>query len=155
LAWEHPDILSLKDLAHCRKRMKNGDRIYIAREQSQIVIVCWVSSAGRDGGEPEARGFDMFSNAPAVVIDECWSAHNPDLAASYRLLLSAVAREAARRNATLLVHCGPDQGVLREELERQGFRRKFRTARYKVFSHFRRHSVSQYPENSLHSSRLA
>jgi len=154
LAWEHPDILSLKDLARCRRRMKNGDHAYIVREQCQVVIVCWASSTGSEGGEPEARGFDMVSNTPSVVIDESWSARDRDLAASYRLLLSVVAREAARRNAALLVHCGPEQVALRKELELQGFRRKFQTTRYKIFSRFRRHWVSQYPENSLPSSRL-
>ncbi len=154
LAWEHPDILSLKDLARCRRRMKNGDHVYIVRENSQIVIVCWASSTGKDGEEPEALGLHMVSDTPTVVIDESWSARNRDLAAAYRLLLSVVASDAARRNAALLVHCGPEQGVLREELERQGFRRKFQTTRYKIFSRFRRHWVSRYPENGLHSSRL-
>jgi len=154
LAWAHPDILSLKDLARCRRRMKNGDHVYIVREQSQIVMICWASSTGSDGEEPEAQGFDMVPNTPAVVIDESWSARTSDLAAAYRLLLFVVAREAARRNADLLVHCGPEQGVLRKELERQGFRRKFQTTRYKIFSRFRRHWVSRYPENGLHSSRL-
>ena len=154
LAWEHPDILSLKDLARCRRRMKNGDHVYVVRENSQIVIVCWASSTGKDGEEPEALGLHMVSDTPTVVIDESWSARNRDLAAAYRLLLSVVASEAARRNAALLVHCGPEQGVLREELERQGFRRKFQTTRYKIFSRFRRHWVSRYPENGLHSSRL-
>ena len=128
--------------------------VYIVREQSQIVIVCWASSTGTGGEEAEARGFDVVSDTPAVVIDEYWSAGKRDLAAPYRLLLSVVSREAARRSAALLVHCGSDQGALQKELELRGFRKKFQTTRYKIFSRIRRQSVSQYPENSFHSSPL-
>jgi len=153
LAREHPHILSLKDLAHCRKRMKNGDRVYVVRQQSQTVIVCWASGK-EDAGEQAKAGLGADPNGPAVVIRESWSARDRDLAAPYRLLLTAVSSKAVRRNAVLFVHCGPNQGALRKELELQGFQRRFKTTRYKIFSHFRRKSVAQFPQNSLDSPRL-
>jgi CelD/BcsL family acetyltransferase involved in cellulose biosynthesis len=120
LAWQHPDILSLNQLPHCRKRLKAGDRVYVAREKSRITAVCWASSPEQEAADSKPQP-NSTSGAPTLVIDEWWSASNVDISASYRLLLSVLAQEAANQNANLLVHCGPRQQLLREELERLGF----------------------------------
>ena len=90
---------------------------------------------------PCSRRPCITPNSPAIVIDECWSARNSDLASSYRLLLSVLASEAVSQKAYLLVHCGSDQPTLRSELKRQGFLPKFQVTRYKVLSRFRRDLV--------------
>jgi CelD/BcsL family acetyltransferase involved in cellulose biosynthesis len=135
LAWQHPDILSLNQLPQCRKRLKTGDRVYIAREKSRIMIVCWASSSesGAAGPIPQ-RG--STPAAPALVTDEWWSASDRDTSASYRLLLSVLAREAANQNASLLVCCGSRQRLLRRELESLGFRLSY-SLRYRILSNSR------------------
>lgn len=153
LAWDHPEILSLSDLPECRRRLKNGDQAYVAQEKSQVVILCWASGTAQGAAEEGPR-VGSTAGVPGLVIDESWSARNRDLGAPYRLLLSVVAREAASRRADLLVHCGSHQKSLRKELERMSFRRKFQSIRYKIFSHFRRQSVSQYPEGGFRPSHL-
>jgi CelD/BcsL family acetyltransferase involved in cellulose biosynthesis len=155
LAWEHPEILSLTELPQCRKRLKRGERAYIAWEGSRAVIVCWAASNTTIATDPDAPRLGISASTPAIVIDESWSARDHDISASYRLLLSVVSEEAANRGADLLVHCSSDQPLLRKELESQGFRPKFQTTRYKILSHYHRNSVSQYPKNSLRSSQLA
>jgi CelD/BcsL family acetyltransferase involved in cellulose biosynthesis len=154
LSWQHPEILSLNELQQCRKRMKNGDRVYIAREKSQIVSVCWVSSP-EDAVEGTASRLGINPSIPAMVIDEFWSVRDRDITAAYRLLLSVLTCDAAGRRSDLLVHCSSDQPLLRRELERRGFLPKFQTIHYKVLSRFRRDSVSQYPKTPISSSQLA
>ena len=153
LAWQHPEILSLNDLPECRKRLKRGDLVYITRQKGKVAIVCWAAcDPVQATGAPR---LGITPNSPAIVIDEFWSAPERDLTAAYCALLSVLTREAAVRRADLLVHCGADQPCLRKELERRGFVPRFQTIQYKILSRFRRDSVSEYPNKSLHSSQPA
>lgn len=154
LAWQHPDIVSLNDLQQFRKRLKNGDRVYIVRESGSVVSLCWASSRPDAVVGPMPQP-ENTGGTPAIVVQEYWSARDHELSASYRLLLWTLTREAADRKAALLIHCGTQQPALRQELERQGFIRKFHTTQYKIFSHLGRESVSLYPKNTFRSSQLA
>jgi CelD/BcsL family acetyltransferase involved in cellulose biosynthesis len=153
LAWQRPEVLALNQISQCRKRLKNGDRAYVARMNSRVVILCWASST-----EDEAAGANPQSGstpgAAALVLDEYWSASDHDISSSYHQLLSVLVREAASQNASLLVHCSSHQRWLRLELERLGFRPRFQSTRYKIFSHFRRQSVAPYPENIFRPHQL-
>jgi hypothetical protein len=146
LAWDQPHILSLKDLPQIRKRLKNGDRIYITRENSRVLLVSWVSTTPRNAANSEPESVPMEST-PALVIEECWRANDQSSAAAYSLLISVIAGEARRTHAGLLVHCGRDQAVLRAELERLGFRPKFHSTRYRILHRFHRESVSRHPNS--------
>jgi len=153
LAWEHPEILSLSELAECRRRLKNGDRAFIVHEKSRIAIVCWLANpcAADDTSSPLV----ITPGTPALAMDVMWSARNHDTTAGYRLLLSALACEAAKQKSDLLVHCSSDQPLLRKELDRQGFAPRFHTMHLRVFSRFRRDSVSAYKNHDVHSPQPA
>jgi len=152
LAWEHPEVLMLSDLPLCRKRLKNGDRAYIARDKSEVLVLCWASSTASEA--PEDAPLSPAPDAPALVIEEAWSSNKSGVSGAYGMMLAFLAREAAKQSADLLVHCSSRQPALRKELERLGFRPKFQSTRYKLFSHFRHQSVSRYPESSLHPPQL-
>ena len=143
LAWAQPHILCLKDLPLIRKRLKNGDRVYVARGNSQVLLVCWVSVTPQDGANSDPAS-DRMGTSPAFVIEECWSANDENSAAAYRRLFALIAGEASQKHADLLVHCGSHQAVLRAELQRLGFRPKFHSIRYRILHHFRRQSVSRH-----------
>jgi CelD/BcsL family acetyltransferase involved in cellulose biosynthesis len=148
LAWQHPGILSLNQLPHCRKRMRDGDRVYLVRVHGTITSMYWAST-----GTDKAAGSDALESA--ITLEESWSASGYELLPSYRALLSVLKREAASQQRTLLVHCTPEQSALRAELERQGFVARYQAVRYKVLHRFQRESVSIYPPRTLRTSPAA
>lgn len=141
LAWEQPHILPLQDLPRIRKRLKEGDRVYAARENSRVVLLCWISAT------VQAQAEEALGATSALVIEQCWSADDPSSASAFSALLSVIAGEARNSHAALLVHCGAHQRNLRAELNRHGFRPRFQSTRYQILHRFRRQSVSRYPEN--------
>jgi CelD/BcsL family acetyltransferase involved in cellulose biosynthesis len=141
LAWQHPEILTLNELSECRKRLKNGDRVYLAWDKSEVAIVCWASSIPAIGKDSGAGQGGAATNV--IVVDQFWSARDRDLARCYDRLLSVLAREAANASAELRVHCGSRQPVLRQQLERQGFVCKYQSTRYRIFHWYQRVSISQ------------
>ena len=154
LSWERPEILSLNQLDSCRKRLKNGDRVYIVREKSEIASVCWAFSPA---DAKEGAGTSTLAITPgvsAVVVDEVWSARHRDLSAAYRLLLLVLRNEAAARKADLLVHCGR-QPALRRALTSQGFLPTFRAVRSILFGRNGRDLISQHPNSNVRSSQVA
>jgi CelD/BcsL family acetyltransferase involved in cellulose biosynthesis len=155
LSWQHPEILSLNELAQCRKRLQNGDHVYIVRENSDVVSVCWASGPAEAAAAPGTARIGIAASTPAIVIDELWSIRDRDLSASYRLLLSVLAREASRQKANILVYCSSEQPALRRELEHQGSRPTFRITRYRALGRLQRESVRPYPANSSYSAQAA
>jgi CelD/BcsL family acetyltransferase involved in cellulose biosynthesis len=151
LACQHPEILSPKDLANCRKRLKAGDRVYIVRERSLPVIVCWLASIGTDGAGSEVSETGSCFDFPALVLEESWNDGGRDLSLIYRFLIPFFCTEAVKQNAELLVHCAADQKLLRQDLELSGFRPKFQSTRYKLLGNFRHCSISAYPRNLAQS----
>lgn len=154
LAWQHPEILSLNELAECRKRLKSGDRMYMVREKAQVVSLCWASRNADATAVSSVPRLGLSPTSPAIVVDEFWSPRDRDISAAYRLLLSALMRDAAGEKADLLVHCGSDQPALRSELRRGGFVPKFRSTRYRVLNYFRRDSVRLHPTAGLSPSHV-
>jgi hypothetical protein len=140
LSWAHPGILSLNALQDCRKRMKDGDRVYVVREKSQVAGVYW-ASAKPDG--------------PAMVVEAAWSARDRKSSTASRRLLSAISKEAASRKLELQVHCSTHQPQLRRELEAQGFVARFRTVHYRIFGRIQRESITTYPKTAGQASHLA
>jgi len=155
LSWRHPEILSLNELAQCRKRLQNGDRVYIVREKSDVVSASWASSPADAEAGPGTARIGIAASTPAIVVDEFWSIRDRDLSASYRLLLSVLARNASSLKANLLVYCSSDQAALRRELQRQGFFPKFQITRYRAFGRLERESVRPHPANSSYSAQAA
>jgi CelD/BcsL family acetyltransferase involved in cellulose biosynthesis len=155
LSCQHPEILSLHTLEQCRTRLKDGDKVYIAGQDSQVVSVCWASGVPASDDGASKTGLGESRGVPALVAEEFWSARHRDLSGVYRLLLSNLAAEAAKGKADLLVHCGSHQPGLRQELLRQGFVRKFHSTRYRIFSRYQHEAVSQYAEAVSLSSQAA
>jgi len=149
LAWEHPEILSLNQLARSRKRLNDGDCAYVVREKSQVVSVWWASSAAHAKADAGSAQRDRDAASPAVAIEEFWHAQGRDLSVAYRLLLTVLTSETAGRKEKILVHCEPDQPELRKELGRQGFLARFRTTRYRVLGRLRHESIREYPAATL------
>jgi len=153
LAWEHPEVLLLSKLQLCRERLKRGDQAYIARQSSQVVILCWISNstvpANASAQSPSAK-----PDTAVMVMDECWSAGG-DISASYRQLLSVLARAAGGKKANLLIHCSADQPALRSELERQGFLPSCQIIRYMFLGRFRRDSVLLPSKDAVRLSQVA
>src|SRR5579864_14644 len=129
LAWQHPSILSLNQLPQCRKRMRDGDRVYLVRDRGTVTGMFWVSVGADTTADSES---ERTTGTQAMTLKESWRATTHELLPSYRALLSALKREAASQQRTLLVHCTPDQYVLRAELERQSFVARYQAVRYKV-----------------------
>jgi hypothetical protein len=153
LAWQHPEVLLLSKLQLCRERLKRGDQAYIVRQKSQVVILCWISNstvpANASAQSPCAK-----PDTAVMVMDECWSARG-DISASYRQLLSVLARAAGSKKANLLIHCSADQPALRSELERQGFLPSCQIIRYKFLGRFRRDSVLLPSKDPVRLSQVA
>ena len=135
LAWAHPQILSLNDLPECRSRLKNGDRPYIARQGAKVAIGCWLSRVATESFEN--LSLDRVKACSGVMMDEFWSARDCNLSPHYERLISVLVNEAAIQSVELLVQCRSDQRQLRDELERQGFRRRFQAVGHGIFSRLR------------------
>jgi len=148
LASQHPDTLSLSDLPRCRERLKRGERVYVVRQKSCVVILCWVNSTLPTTACCTQSPYVKPSTS-AMVVHECWGRRNSDTAASYQLLLSVLGCEAVSKKANLLIHCGSDQPGLRSELERQGFLPRCQITRYNILRRFCHDSVLVYPRNAV------
>jgi hypothetical protein len=132
--------------------MRDGDRVYLLQDHGTIASMCWASP----GDAPAASDSSQSEKTGATItLEESWSASGCELLPSYRALLSALKREAASQQRTLLVHCTPEQPALRAELERQGFMARYQAVRYKVFHRFQRESVSMYPHRTSQTSQAA
>jgi CelD/BcsL family acetyltransferase involved in cellulose biosynthesis len=150
LAWQHPSILSLNQLPQCRKRMRDGDQVYLVLDHDTVTGMFWASIGADTAAGSESK---PTAGAPAITLEESWRASGSELLPSYRALLSTLKREAASQQRTLLVHCTPEQSALRAELQRQGFVARYQAVRYKVFHRFQRESVSMYPHGTLRTSQ--
>ena len=155
LAWDRPDILLPSELPRCRKRLKKGARVYITKKVSRVVMLCWASTSTAAAVASCTARSGIRPDSLVMLIDECWSAHDSDLASAHRLLLSILANEASNLMANVPVYFGSDQPLLRRELERQGFVPEFHITRYKALGRLHRESVRLHPGNSLHSSQSA
>jgi hypothetical protein len=155
LAWDRPDILLPSELQRCRKRLRRGARAYIAKKDSRVVMICWASTSTAAAVAACTARCGVRPDSLVMLIDECWSARDIDLAPAHRLLLSILANEAAKVKANVPVYCGSDQPHLGSELERQGFFPEFHITRYKALGRLHRESVRLHPNNSLHSSHTA
>jgi CelD/BcsL family acetyltransferase involved in cellulose biosynthesis len=155
LAWQHPEILLLSELPRCRERLKNGDRVYIVRRESRVVILCWVSKSNARANSCSAQSPDMEPVTVMMEMDEWWNAGDSDVAASYRLLLLILVRAAVSEKADILIYCGSDQLALGSELERLRFEPRYKIIRHKVLSRFCRESVILPPSDSTSVSQVA
>jgi CelD/BcsL family acetyltransferase involved in cellulose biosynthesis len=141
LALQHPEVLLLSELSRCRERLKKGDQVYIARQKSRVVILCWLTNGTVAANACSTPSVNVKPRTVAMTMDECWYARGSDMSRAYRLLLSVLTRVARGKNADLLIHCDSDQPTLRSELERLGFRPRSQIIRRKFLSRFRRDSV--------------
>jgi len=139
LAWEHPDVLLPSDLPRCRKRLKTGDRAYVARNQSGLVMMCWTSTTVAGAVAP---GAGVPADSPVTLIDEAWSARNNAVIPAYQLLLSSLAtEECSSPTASAPAYWGSNQPQLRNVLRRQGYAPRFKITRYKALGRFHGESV--------------
>jgi CelD/BcsL family acetyltransferase involved in cellulose biosynthesis len=132
LARERPDAVVANQLPGLRQRLKKGDRLYIARKSSRVVLLAWTSTGKLDDVLTDELRQAISPDRPALVMYDSWAA--PDLSAgtSYRQFLSILRHEAASQKLDLMIRCRPDQRTFRTELEHQGFLPQYRMVRYSL-----------------------
>jgi CelD/BcsL family acetyltransferase involved in cellulose biosynthesis len=143
LSLEHPGLLPAS-LSECRDRLKKGDRVYLVRGSGRIELVAWTGT--RELNDLlTLRHCKVETGAPAMTVYEYWAVPGFDPVAGYAKLLSHLTREAVGADMDLLVCCSGNHGLMRAELERQGFRPKRRVVRRKVLHWVRHDSVRDLP----------
>jgi CelD/BcsL family acetyltransferase involved in cellulose biosynthesis len=104
ISLEHPEIIVPSELANYKRRLKQGDRVYLVEEDGKPVLIGWTTVRDSDdylgrAAEPES-GREKF-----IVLDECWAV--PHLAKDLhcRELRCAISAEACKNCLTMAVRC--------------------------------------------------
>jgi CelD/BcsL family acetyltransferase involved in cellulose biosynthesis len=74
LSVEYGDLLSAAELHECRRRLKRGDLLMLARTLDGKQCVIWLRVQDRIQMEGNSA---LALPAPALVIDHCWTAPRP------------------------------------------------------------------------------
>jgi len=116
IALRHPEIVVLSELARYRQRLKRGDQVYLVQQGEEVVLAGWTTTC-RPNDTPRFRAVQKAaSDAPLMLLDECWTVSKALETVHYRQLLCAVSNDARKRHLVLGVCCPDEFPTLRSEL---------------------------------------
>jgi len=133
LATERPDAVVANELPGFRQRLKKGDRLYIGRKSTRLVLLAWTSTGNADDALTRKLSQAISPERPALVMYDSWTEPGPSDGAIYRRFLSVLRHEAVSKKLDLIIRCGPDQATFRKVLGSQGFLPQYRIVRYRLF----------------------
>src|SRR5262249_3830776 len=132
LSFENPDLLDRTRLGEYRRRLKQGDQVYIGRQGSSVAAVAWLGMRREIAASGLCARCRTPLNSPALMSYDCRSAPNLRRNHVRDGLLAALAREAAVQGIDAFTHSSVLTGLSRTSLEMVGFRLSHRMIHRKI-----------------------
>jgi hypothetical protein len=131
LSFENPDFLDRTRLGEYRRRLKQGDQVYIGRHGTSVAAVAWLGMRREIAASELCARCRTPLNSPALMIYDYRSAPNLRNQACDELL-ATLAREAAVQGIDAFTHSSVLSGLSHISLETVGFRLSHRMIHRKI-----------------------
>jgi len=140
LSLEYPEFLNADKLQDYRTRLKQGDRVFIARSSGDGVSIFWIGQRNEISIPEIGRECTISLSTPAFVIDEGWTSPRFRTREAPPEVLRALVRQCAGMETW--VYCLHSQPGMRRAIEGAGFKLRHRVVHSAFLHWFRRTWIS-------------
>jgi hypothetical protein len=122
LSLENPGFLDRTRLNEYRRRLRQGDQVYIGRQGISIAAVAWLGARREIVDSESCTRCRTPLESPALMIYDCRSAPNVPEGEVYDELVAVLAEEAAIQGFDAFTHCSFLSRASRTRMEAAGLR---------------------------------
>ncbi len=147
LSLENSGLLDRTELDEYRRRLRQGDQVYIGRQGETLAVVAWLGTCLETAAFKICARCTIPSDSSALLIYDCRTRANAHENGLYAEALAALAREATAQRAGVFIHSSILNGAARTNIEEAGFRMKYLVVHLRALHWFHRHWVSRVEES--------
>lgn len=132
LSLENPGFIDWTRLGEYRKRLRQGDQVYIGLQGTTKLAVAWLGARREIAASEFCAECKTPLNSSALLIYDCRSAPNLREHRAYDELLAVLAGEAAVHGIDAFIHSSALSNASRKSIEAAGFQIRHRMIHLKI-----------------------